>query len=717
LLGPALLPSNARTMKRTICPLCEATCGLTIETEGDQILGIRGDTEDRFSQGYICPKGYALKALEEDPDRLRRPMIRSGEHWREASWEEAFELIAARLPPLQPDLALYLGNPNVHNLAGQLYVPVLARLLKGHIYSASTLDQMPKHVACSMMFGDPLSIPIPDLERTQYLMILGANPLVSNGSLMTAPNVKNRFKRIQQRGGKIVVLDPRRTLTAQNADQHHFLRPGGDAYFLLALLHTLEAEGLTKTSDHYQGYEQLVSLLSDKSPENMSPHCGLAPETIRTLARELAAAPAAAVYGRIGTCTQEFGTLTSWLIEVVNALTGNLDRPGGAMFTKAAAGAKNTVGKPGSGRGYRPASQHTRVRGLPQVNGEFPAAALAEEILTAGPGQIRGLITIAGNPALSAPDSDRVAQALGQLEFMVSVDSYMNETTRFAHVILPCPGHLRRSHYDLVFAQLAVHNHARYSAPVFPLEPGQWDEWQIVLNLARLLSAPQLSLEQMDDLVAAQFLERNPGAASDFRGPERLLDILLQGGPYQLQLARLQQGHLDLGPLQPRLPEVLRTPSGKVELAPPELIQDLQRLQPKAPGEFVLIGRRELRSNNSWMHNLPLLVKGPSPCTMLIHPQDALRLGLESGSLATVSSDTASLEIAVEVTDSIMPGVVSIPHGWGHSQPGADMKVAARHAGVNVNRLLNSSRLDPLSGTIIQNAVPVQIKAKLIQSV
>lgn len=701
-------------MKRAICPLCEATCGLTIDIDGDTILGIRGDAEDSFSQGYICPKGYALKALEEDPDRLRQPMIRSGQEWRQAGWEEAFELIAARLPQLQPDVALYLGNPNVHNLAGQLYVPVLARLLKSHIYSASTLDQMPKQVACTMMFGDPLSIPIPDLERTQYLMILGANPLVSNGSLMTAPNVKNRFKRIQQRGGKIVVLDPRRTLTAQNADEHHFLRPAGDAYFLLALLHTLHSEGLMKTSEHYQGYEQLVGLLTDKSPESMSPHCGLEPDTIRRLARELAAAPGAAVYGRIGTCTQEFGTLTSWLIEVVNALTGNLDRPGGAMFPKAAAGAKNTSGKPGSGRGYRPASQHTRVRGLPQVNGEFPAAALAEEILTPGPGQIRGLITIAGNPALSAPNSDQVARALGQLEFMVSLDSYLNETTRFADVVLPCPGHLQRSHYDLVFAQLAVHNHARYSAPVFPLEPGQWDEWQIVLNLARLLSAPKLSLEQMDELVAAQFQERHPGMASEFKGPERLLDMLLQAGPYQLKLAQLQQGHIDLGPLQPRLPEVLRTPSGKVELAPPELIEDLRRLKPKPPGEFVLIGRRELRSNNSWMHNLPLLVKGPSPCTMLIHPEDARRLGLESGSEAVVSSDMASLEISVEVSDSIMPGVVSIPHGWGHSQPGADMKVAARHAGVNVNRLLDSTRLDPLSGTIVQNAVPVRIKAKLI---
>ncbi|MFN8606952.1 MAG: molybdopterin oxidoreductase family protein [Vulcanimicrobiota bacterium] len=702
-------------MKRAICPLCEATCGLLVNCQEEQIEGLRGDAQDPFSRGYICPKGYALKALQEDPDRLRQPMIRDGQSWSGATWQQAFDLIAERLPPLQPDLALYLGNPNVHNLSGQLYVPVLARLLKNQIYSASTLDQMPKQVACHMMFGDPMSIPVPDLERTRFLLILGANPLVSNGSLLTAPDMKRRLKQIQQRDGKVVVLDPRRTLTARLADEHHFIRPGADSYFLLALLHTLHEQGWVRPGPHYQGAEQVAELVRTTTPESMSPHCGLAPETIRRLASELAAAPGAAVYGRIGTCTQDFGTVTSWLIEVVNALSGNLDRPGGAMFPKAAAGARNTMGPAGQGRGYLAARQFTRVRALPQINGEFPAAALAEEILTPGAGKIRGLITIAGNPCLSVPDSDQVERALQQLEFMVSVDSYLNETTRHAHVILPCPGPLQRPHYDLTFAQLAVHNYARYSAPVLTLPPGQPDEWEIVLNLARLLSAPQLTLEEMDELVARQLQQRHPQArlSPDLRGPERLLDVLLQAGPYGLSLQQVQAGPLDLGPLQPRLPEILRTPSGRVELAPPALVRDLDRLKPGPAPEFLLIGRRDLRSNNSWMHNLPLLVKGPPACTMLIHPQDADRLGLAHGGLARVTSDTASIEVRAEVSDCIMPGVISIPHGWGHSQPGAALEVAARHAGVNVNRLLNSSRLDPLSGTIVQNAVPVKVEACL----
>lgn len=687
-----------------ICPLCEATCGLKITTENDKVVTIRGDAEDPFSQGYICPKGFALKALEEDPDRLTQPLV----HGRPVSWRQAFDLIAEKMRPLLPDVALYLGNPNVHNLAGQLYVPALARVLQGrNLFSASTLDQMPKHVASTLMFGDSMSIPVPDLERTRYLMILGANPLVSNGSLMTAPNMKGRLKKIRERGGKVVVLDPRRTLTAEAADEHHFLRPGSDAYFLLGILHTLHAEKLTRPGPHLAGAEEIARLVADRTPEAMERHCGIEADTIRRLARELAAEPGAAVYGRLGTCTQEFGTLVSWLIEVVNAVTGNLDRPGGAMFPKAAAGAKNTAAR---GRPPRAGQVRTRVRSLPQVNGEFPTAALAEEILTPGEGQIRGLITIAGNPALSAPDSDQMERALDRVEFMVSVDCYLNETTRHADVVLPVPGHLQRSHYDIVFAQLAVHNYARYAPPVLALQPDQWDEWQIILELARILSGQPITLEQMDQMVAAQLQQRYQitEPLPDLVGPERLLDLMLRGGPYALTLADVQKGPVDLGSLQPRLPEVLRTASEKVELAPPELVQDLERLQGEPASEFVLIGRRELRSNNSWMHNLPLLVKGPTPCTLLIHPEDAERLGLLSGELATVSSPQASLDLPVEVCDSIMPGVVSIPHGWGHRRTG--QQVAAAHAGVNANRLLGSARLDPLSGNAVQNGVPVQIQ-------
>ena len=712
-----------------ICPLCEATCGLKVSTEGDRVTAIRGHSEDIFSQGYICPKGYALKALEEDPDWLRQPLIRTGTEWREASWDEAFALIREHLPGLvgqhgRDAVALYLGNPNVHNLSGQLYLPALIRALgTRNLYSASSLDQLPKHLTCGLMFGDPMSIPIPDLDRTQYLLIIGANPLVSNGSLMTAPNVRARLKKIRQRGGKIVVLDPRRTLTAEAADEHHFVRPGRDCYCLLGLVHTLLEEGLTRPGPHVMGLETMAELSRPFTPERVGPLCGLESTTLRRLARELAACPEPAVYGRLGTCTQEFGTLTSWLIDVVNVLTGALDRPGGVLFPKAAAGARNTVS---NSKGFRLTGVLSRVHSLPQVNGEFPTATLADEILTEGPGQVRALITVAGNPARSAPQSDRLQQALESLDFMVSVDGYLNETTRFARVILPVPGHLQRSHYDLVFNQLAVRNQARFSDPVFPLRPGQLDEWEVLLRLAAVVAGVPATVEQMDLMVANQLVERESKAPDSpllgceaggllaGRGPERLLNILLKAGPYPgLSVDRLRSGGVDLGPLQPRLPEILRTPSGKVELAPDILVQEARKLTLQAPASepgMVLIGRRELRSNNSWMHNLPLLVKGPSVCTLLIHPQSAQELGLADGDIARVTSAVGSLEIAVERSDSIMPGVVSVPHGWGHGATGTRMSVAAAHAGVNANRLVPAGSVDALSGNAVQNAVPVRVE-------
>lgn len=742
--------TTAMHVHHTICPLCEATCGLEISAAGRAVTGIRGAVADVFSHGYICPKGYGLKELDADPDRLRTPMIRRGSEWHAATWDEAFAEIAVHLPAIRAEhgndaVAAFLGNPNVHDLDLQLYAPVLLRALRTrNIYSASTLDQMPKQVAAGYMFGGTLTVPIPDVDRTDYFLILGANPLVSNGSLMTAPDMRRRLRAIKARGGQIVVIDPRRTRTAEEATAHHFIRPGTDALFLFALVHTLFAEDLTRPgalAEHLNGIDDVAAAARDFAPETVAAQCGIPAATIRQIARDLAHAEHAAVYGRIGTCTQEFGTLASWLVDVLNALTGNLDRPGGAMFPKAAAGAYNASGVPGRGKGFRLGKLTSRVRGLPQVMGEFPAATLADEILTPGVGQIRALITIAGNPALSAPNGDRLATALAQLDFMVSVDCYLNETTRYAHVILPPPTPLERSHYDLAFAQLAIRNVARYAPAVFPLATGQMSEWAVLLRLAGIVmgQGPAGDVAAFDDLVARQMVEREvategsrvAGRAADAlleslaprRGPERLIDFLLRVGPYGdafggnpggLTLAALEAAPngIDLGPLQPRIPEVLRTPSGKVELAPEPILADVSRLRTvldRPTPEMVLIGRRELRSNNSWMHNLPALMKGPDGCTLLVHPTDAARLGLTDGALARITSAAGSVAAPVQVTDAIMPGVVSLPHGWGHRQPGTRQSVAQHHAGVSANRLVPDDAVEPLSGNAIQNAVPVQV--------
>jgi anaerobic selenocysteine-containing dehydrogenase len=722
------------------CPFCEATCGLEVETAGTEVVSVRGDEDDVLSGGFICPKAHGLKQLHEDPDRLTTPLIRRGGELVEASWDEAFEEIDRRLSPILAEhgrnsVAVYIGNPNAHNLSALVYGPAWLRALgTQNIYSASTVDQMPKQVSAGLMFGTMLSVPVPDVDRTDHLLILGANPLVSNGSLLTAPDMRGRLRRIRERGGKVVVVDPRRTRTAEAADEHHFIRPGTDALLLAAMACTLVEEGLAQpgaVAAHLNGLDQVAGLVSDFAPERVAAACGIAAEEIRRLARELAAAPSAAVYARIGTCTQEFGTLASWLVDVLNALTGNLDREGGAMFPLAAAGQKNATGAGGAGRGVRLGRWHTRVRGQAESYGELPVACLAEEIDTPGEGQVRALVTVAGNPVVSTPNAERLESAVEDLDFMLAVDIYVNETTRHADVILPAPEPLEKSHYDLALYQLAVHNVANYSPAVF--EASGPAEWEIFLRLAGVLAGqgPQADVEALDDLVIATVVGRevategSPVEGRDpaeliaelepRRGPERVLDFMLRVGPYRLSLDALEsRPHgIDLGPHRPRLPGLLRTASGKVELAPAEIVADLERLRAalerERNGGMLLIGRRQLRSNNSWMHNLPALVKGKERCTLHIHPDDAARLRLASGDRAQVSSAVGSIEAAVELTDAIMPGVVSIPHGWGHDAPGLRMAVARRHAGVNSNVLSDESRVDALSGNAVLNGIPVEL--------
>jgi len=760
--APAETPATTRTALRT-CPLCEAGCGLEITLRsdgagGEEVQRIRGDRLDVFSKGYICPKGSTLKQLHEDPDRLRRPMVkRDGVHV-EVSWPEAWEAVAEGLGGAidrhgREALAAYVGNPTAHSLSAMMFSRVLLTGLgTRNRFSASTVDQMPRHVASGHVFGSPVAIPVPDLDRTDHLVILGANPYASNGSVCTAPDFPGRIEAIRERGGKVVVVDPRFTRTAREADQWVSIRPGTDALLLAGIANTLFAEGLVDVGGHVavhvDGVAALEAALGPFTADAVADATGVDAETVRTMARELAAAPTATVYGRIGTTTTEFGSTASWLIDVVNALTGNLDRPGGAMFATPVAGGATTRGAPGSGRGFATGRGHTRVSGHPEVMGEYPVGALAEEILTPGDGRIRALVTVAGNPVLSTPHSEQLAAALDDLEFMVSVDMYLNETTKHADVVLPPPSQLQKGHYDLLLLQFAVRNVANYSEPVLPLDDDQPDEWEIISKLTLVAQGLGVDADPAlaDDTAIAAIVRSAVGdpyspvagrdaddllaelAASGRRGPERMLDFMLRTGPFGDGFGSDPQGTSlddlldhphgrDFGPLVPRIPEVLRTPSGKVELAPEVFVADLGRLASSIAGladrGMVLVGRRHLRSNNSWMHNVKVLVKGRPRCTLQVHPDDASTLGLADGAPATITSRVGSVTAPVEVTADIRPGVVSLPHGWGHGQEGTRLRVAAEHAGVNSNVLSDDAALDPLSGTSVLNGIPVEVAPSL----
>jgi anaerobic selenocysteine-containing dehydrogenase len=726
------------------CPLCEATCGLALDVDeaAHTVTKVRGDADDVLSHGFICPKGVSIKELHDDPDRVRTPLLKQADgSFAAVSWDAAFAEIDRRLPPLLAEsgrdaVGVYVGNPAAHSLAFLLYGKVLLKALgTKNIFSASTVDQYPKQAASAMMFGTGTTIGIPDLDRTDYFLCLGANPLASNGSLMTVPDARGRLRAIRARGGKVVVVDPRRSRTAQEADDHLPIRPGTDALLLMGLLHVIFAEGLDTlgaAEGRVEGLDEVRALAADFSPETVAGPTGLEADTIRRIARELAAAPSAAVYGRIGTTTQAFGTTASWLIDVLNVVTGNLDRPGGVMFPKPSAGLANTKGAPGRGRGARFGRWASRVRGLGEVFGELPVACLSEEIETPGEGRIRAMLTVAGNPVVSTPNSERLAAAFDTLDFMVSVDIYVNETTRHADVILPAPSPLEKAHFDIVFQGFAIRNYTNYSEPVLPRPEGMPDEWETVLRLTGVATGqgPDADVAAIDEFVVRAAIgrevadEHSAWHGRDVEdclaelaprvGTARLLDLALRTGPYGLTLdAVAAEPHgIDLGPLEPRLHEILRTASGAIELAPPAVVADVARLHDAAaapPAEMVLIGRRHLRSNNSWMHNLPMLVRGPERCTLQVHPDDAERLGLVDGGRATVRSRVGAVDAPVEVTDELRPGVVSLPHGWGHDLQGVDMDVARAHAGTNSNVLTDEQQVEPLTGTAVLNGIPVTV--------
>lgn len=750
------MPGTDRTTFRT-CPLCEATCGLELTVKDQQVTRIRGDRDDVFSHGFICPKGSTLRQLHDDPDRLRGPLVRRDGELVPATWEEAFAEVERLLLPVvaahgRDSVAAYLGNPNAHNLSGVLFVkPFLRSLGTKNLFSASTVDQRPKELANSWLFGGGLTVAVPDLDRTDYLLILGANPYASNGSLATAPDWPGRIEAIRARGGRLVVVDPRRSRTAEEADWHLAIRPGTDAMLLAAVVTSISEAGRIDTGpagEWLTGLSETLEALAPFTAEAVAATVGIEAAEIRQLARELADAPTAAVYGRIGTTTAEFGTLASWLVDVVNIVTGNLDQPGGAMFPKAAAGSANTRGASRVGRALRTGRHHSRVRGLAETLGELPVACLAEEIDTPGDGQVRALFTVAGNPVLSTPNSARLDAAMATLDCYVAVDIYLNETTRHAHVVLPPPSAFEKDHYDLVFNQLAIRNVANWSPAALPAAEGHPQEWEILAKLALIAQGMGADADPaiVDDLVVGALLtsavsdEHGPvygrepadllAELGDRRGPARLVDLLLRTGPYgdgfgarteevapgvaplSLDVLEAHPHGVDLGPLEPRLPDVLRTATGMVEMAAEPFLSDLPRMaaalgQPTP--DLVLVGRRDLRSNNSWMHNVEVLVKGKVRCTLHVNPVDADRFGLVDGGVACLSGRVGSLEAPVEVTDAVRPGVVSLPHGWGHDATGARMGVAGRHAGVNANLVADELLVDELSGNAVLNGIPVSL--------
>ena len=673
-----------------ICPLCEATCGLELTVEGREVLAIRGDGQDAFSEGYVCPKGVALRELDAHPNRLRTPMLRRGEAWSAISWDEAFAEIERRLLPIleahgRDAVGIYLGNPTVHNTALSIYAPALIRALgTKNVFTASTVDQIPQQLVCALMYGTGLSIPIPDIDRTQYLLILGANPLASNGSMMTAPNFPERLRRVRRRGGKVVVIDPRRTGTADRADEWIPIVPGTDAAFLLAVVNVLFADGLVDLGDVHDfvnGVAEVEAAAREFAPEVVAATCGIDAPTIRRIAHEIAAAPSAAVYGRIGLCNQEFGTLASWLIDVVNVLTGNFDRPGGMMFGNPIAWSVSHLDDPQWADGVSFGRWRSRVRGTPEVLGQVPVSCLAEEIDTPddAPGlhdsptkQIKALITIAGNPVISAPDAGRLDAALPLLECMISVDNWLNETTRHAHVILPGLSALEAPHYDDLILAWAARTFGNYSPPVFDVPDGRPREWQTLIVLGAMCMGmrwPDIDVRMFDDgffAVACEAQGVDPAVAMahyEDGGPERLLDLQIRTGPFGDRYGEVPDGltlqhfrdaphGIDLGPMVPMARHWVKTPSGRIELAPEYILADLPRLRARLDrprDALVLVSRRHVRSNNSWMHNVKVLVKGKDRCTLLVHPDDAARLRLVDGGVARVTSEAGSVEVPVEV--------------------------------------------------------------------
>lgn len=704
--------NNEQTHFRT-CNLCEAMCGIVIKHDGDKVLSIKGDKDDPFSQGYICPKATALQDLHEDPDRLRQPIERTANGWKEISWPEALDKVATGIQTVQKKygkntLGIYLGNPNVHNLGGMLTVKHLLTSIKTRSrFSATSIDQLPHHIVCLHLFGHMLRIPVPDVNRTQYMLIIGGNPLASNGSIMTAPNMRQKLKDIKARDGKVVVIDPRRTETADIASEHHFIRPATDVLLLLAMLNEIYLQGYAdKARANNRAVPltpevaRLADFAKDYSAESVADITGISAPEIKRLVKEFCEAESSVCYGRMGVSVQEFGLLSQYLIMVINIVSGRLDEVGGLMFPNPAVDVVNN-----SGPGYL-GKRHSRVSNLPDFNGDYPVVAMADEMLVEGEGQLKGFITVAGNPVLSTPNGEKLDEALSKLDFMVSFDYFVTETSRHANIILPPVSPLERDHYDVTFNGFAVHNVAKYSPALFAKQKDAKHDWQIYLELAERLDKKAPLATKIERRLVKTL------------GPKIILDQGLKRGPYyHMSLRKLKKypHGMDLGPLKTMLPQALKHKDKQIHLNVDFYQADLERVQDMMEQyddkQILLIGRRHVRSNNSWLHNSHRLVKGKPRCTLMLHPKTAENNGIKDGQEVKVTSRVGNVTIVAEVTDELMPGVVSIPHGWGHGRKGVKQKIAQAHAGVSVNDLTDDTLIDQLSGNAAVNGVPVQLEA------
>ncbi len=712
------MPMSEMSTHYRACHLCEAICGVEIKTRGDQIVSIKGDKMDPFSRGHICPKAIAIQDIHNDPDRLRQPLQRvdrnGSSQWEPISWEEAFKRIGEQLNQIQRQygrdaVAFFAGNPNVHNFGSMTHLAPLLRLFKTrNLYSATSLDQLPVHLTSYLMYGHKDMIPVPDIDATRFMLIIGANPMASNGSIMTVPDVAKRLRAIQQRGGELVVIDPRRTETAAIADRHYFIRPGTDALLLLAMINALFEENRVDTghlTDKLVGLAAVQEAVKAFTPENTAAATGVDAGIARMLARALASAHGGVCYGRMGVSTQAFGTLCQWAIQILNILTANLDRTGGTLVTHPAFG----MVVPGpSGRGHfgRWAS---RVSGLPEFSGELPSTVLAEEILTPGEGQVRALLTMAGNPVLSAPNGRQLDLGLEQLDFMVSIDVYINETTRHADIILPPTSPLEHDHYDIAFNRLAVRNVARYNAPVFEPAPESLHDWQVLNGIA----AHYAAVGETDFKPAPE-----PHQIVD-HGIRKGFYSEAAGHPLALTLDKLREypHGLDLGPLQPSLSERICTDDGMIQLAPEIIVRDISRAfefisslpERTRDQQLLLIGRRHVRSNNSWMHNARRLIKGKPRWQLLMHPRDMRARQISNGEKVHIRSRIGRVSVEVVASEEMMPGVVSLPHGWGHQRQGVRLNIASEQGGVSCNDLTDHKLYDAVSGNSALNGVPVEI--------
>ena len=691
-----------RTSSFRACPLCEAICGLEMQFEDGKMVAIRGDDADPFSRGHVCPKGNAILDLETDPDRLTTPVRRVNGSWQSIGWDEAFALAGRGLADVQKahgpaSVAAYLGNPNVHHFGHIAYLPSLLRLLRTpNLYSASSVDQWPHQFVNALMFGHQFLLPIPDIDRTDYLLMLGANPVASNGSLMTAPGIPRRIRELTARG-KLVLIDPRRTETAELASEHHFIRPGSDGLFLVAFVQALKRQGSARRSLYegkLAGLDEALEAIAALDCSDVEDVTGIDASTIERLAAEFYAAPSAVAYGRMGVSVQRFGTLCQWLLQLANLYTGNLDREGGALVNEPAI----AITGPGTSSGQR-GRWKSRVRGLPEFAGELPVAALAEEMQTPGEGQVRALLTVAGNPVLSTPDGRNLDAAIGALDFMVSVDFYINETTRHADLILPPASPLTQYHYDLIFNAFAVRRVARINVPLRDRKSDERADWEIING------------------IGAAYAEASGKPWQALPPPKTLIAAGLARGGSGLTLADLEAAPhgLDLGPLRPSLLARLETASGMIEAAPTTMLAELQALRSGLAGAeplrpLRLIGRRDARSNNSWMHNAQRLVKGKTRHQLLMHPADLASRKIKSGARVRVRSRVGVIETEVIASNEMMPGAICLPHGFGHGLDGVRLALASKVAGASYNDLSDAMSLDGACGNAALNGLAVEVE-------